>query len=98
MASTSTKTDQRRTFVPDLEAASERLWDANDRLLDAGRKVTGAYLDGFERYVTGVTRFERQLGAQVPGEGFGSFLDAHASLTDDVAKAGVAAARELIRA
>ena len=97
MATTSNQTNQRRTFVPDLEAANERLWDANDRLLEAGRKVTGAYLDGIESYVASVTQFERQLGAQAPGEGFGSFLNAHAGLTEDVTKASVAAARELIR-
>jgi hypothetical protein len=94
MASTSTK--QQQTLYPDLDAAGERVREANERLLEAGRKVTTAYLDGFERYVSGLTQFERKLGAQSQVETVSSLFDAHAKLTDDLTSAGVAAARDLI--
>jgi hypothetical protein len=55
MATSSTKTN---TAVPDLEAATERAREANDRLLEAGRKVSTAYLDGVEKYVAGLARCE----------------------------------------
>lgn len=93
MASNSTK---HTNFVPDLEAAGERVRQANERALEAGRKVSGAYLDGVERYVAGLTQFERRIGEQAQLEAVESFFSAHAKLTDDVAKASVSAARELI--
>ncbi len=96
MASASTKNTT--TFVPDLEAAGDRFRAANDRFLEAGVKVTNAYLDGVERYVAGVAQFERKLGEQSQVEVVSSLISAHAKMTEDLTKAGVAAARELITA
>jgi hypothetical protein len=87
-----------QTATPDFEAASEQIREANERLIAAGRKVTGAYLDGVERYVAGVTKAERKFGEQAQIEVFGQLLNAHASLTEDVVKASVTATRELISA
>ena len=92
MAATSTK---QQTY-PDLDAATERVREANERFIEAGRKVTGAYLDGLERYVGGLTQFERKLGAQSQVEAVTGLFNAHAKLTDDVTTATVSAARELI--
>jgi hypothetical protein len=83
-------------LYPDLEAASDRVRQANDRVLDAGRKVTHAYLDGLERYVSSVAQFERKIGEQSQVEAVASFLNAHAQMTQDVTNATVTAARELI--
>lgn len=95
MATTSTKS---RTFVPDLEAATERAREANDRLVDVGRKVSSAYLDGVEKYVAGLAQFERKIGEQSQVESVASLLGTHAQLTEDVVKASVSATRELITA
>jgi hypothetical protein len=95
MAATTTKS---RTFAPDLDAATERAREANDRLTAAGRKVTSAYLDGVEKYVAEFAQFERKLGEQSHVEGVASLLDTHAKLTEDVVTASVSAARELIAA
>lgn len=85
-------------FTPDFEAATARLQEAGERVYDASRKVTGAYLDGVERYVSGLTQFERKLGEQAQLEPVAALLHAHAKLTDDVTKASLTAARELIAA
>jgi hypothetical protein len=95
MATTSTKS---RTFVPDLEAATERAREANDRLVDVGRKVSSAYLDGVETYVAGLAQFERKIGEQSQVESVASMLGTHARLTEDMVKASVSATRELITA
>jgi hypothetical protein len=95
MATTSTKTS---TAVPDFEAATERVREANERLLAGGRRVSGAYLDGVEKYVAGIAQFERKIGQQSQVEALASMLDTHAKLTEDVVKASVSAARELITA
>jgi hypothetical protein len=94
MATASTK--QQNTVIPDLEAAGERVRETNDRILEAGRKVSTAYLDGLEQYVNGLAGFERKLGEQSRLEPVASVLTAHAKLTQDITSAGVSAARELI--
>ena len=45
-----------RALVSDLKAATERARDANDRLAEASRKVTSAYLDRVEKCVAGLAR------------------------------------------
>lgn len=93
-----TTTSRNHTSTPDFEAAAERVRKANDRITDAGRKVTSAYLDGVERYVVGFAGAERRLAEQSQFESVGDLLSTHASITEDVVKASVAATRELIKA
>jgi hypothetical protein len=95
MATTSTKTN---TAVPDFEAAAERARETNERLLETGRKVSSTYLDGVENYISGLVQFERKVGEQSKVESVSSLLSTHAQLTEDVVKASVSAARELITA
>ncbi len=95
MAATSPRSS---SYTPDLEAATERVREANERFAAVGRKVTTAYLDGVEKYVSEFTHFERRLGEQFPAEPVASMFSAHAKLTQDVTKASVSAARELITA
>ena len=86
------------TVLPDFEVASERAREANDRLAEAGRKVTTAYLDGVEKYVAGVTQFERKVGTETQVDAVASLLRTHADLTEEITKVSVSAARELITA
>jgi hypothetical protein len=95
MATSSTKS---RTSVPDLKAATERAREANDRLAEVGRKVSSANLDGVEKYAAGLAQFERKIGEQSQVEAVASLFDTHAKLTEDVVKASVSAARQLITA
>jgi hypothetical protein len=95
MATSSIKTT---TAVPDFDAATKRAREANDRLAEVGRKLTNAYLDGVEKYVTGIAQFERKIGEQSQVEAVASLFDTHAKLTEDVVKTSVSAARELITA
>jgi hypothetical protein len=94
MATANTK----NSFVPDLEAATERARETNDRLAEVGRKVTSAYLDGVEKYAGSFADFERKLAKQTQVDAIASMFETHAQLTEDVVKAGVSAARELITA
>jgi hypothetical protein len=95
MATSSIKTT---TPVPDFDAATKRAREANDRLVEVGRRVTTAYLDGVEQYVTAIAQFEREIGEQSQVEAVASLFDTHAKLTEDVVKTSVSAARELITA
>jgi hypothetical protein len=91
-----TATPKQTTFIPDFEAATERAVQANERYAEAGRKLTYAYLDGVERYVGGLAQFERKLGEQSRVDVVSELFHAHAQMTEDLTKAGVKAARELI--
>jgi hypothetical protein len=93
MTRTSTKTN---TAVPNFEAAAERARETNERLLETGRKVSSTYLDGVENYISGLVQFERKVGEQSKVESVASLFSTHAQLTEDVVKASVSAARELI--
>jgi hypothetical protein len=92
---TSTKTS---TTAPEFEAATERAREANDRLAGVSRKVTGAYLDGVEKYVSGIAQFERKFGTQTQVDAVASLLKTHADLTEEITRVSVSAARELITA
>ena len=87
MAANSTKT--KTTTTPDFEAA-------NERILDAGRKVSTAYLDGVENYLSGIVDFERKVAKQSQVDALASLLGAQADLTEKISKVSVSAARELI--
>lgn len=93
MAATSAKAN---TPLLDFEAAAERARDANERLLDASRKVSGVYLDGLEKYVAGLAALERKISEQSQSAAAASLFEAHAKLTEELARASVSAARELI--
>ena len=68
-----------------------REWQANQFVYDPGE-------NGVEKYTEGFAEFERKLGQQTHVEAVASMLDTHAQLTEEVVKAGVSAARELITA
>jgi hypothetical protein len=94
MATANTK----NSFVPDLEAATDRARETNERLSEVGRKVTNAYLDGVEKYAESFAEFERKVGEQTHVDALATIFDTHAQLTEEVIKASVSAARELITA
>jgi hypothetical protein len=95
MATASTKN---RAFAPDLDTAAESVRAANDRIVEAGRKVTNAYLDGVEKYGVEYVQAGRKLAPQAQGETFASLFDAHATMSEDVITATISAARALIAA
>jgi hypothetical protein len=85
-------------FIPDFEVATERAREANERFAQAGRTITGAYLDGVEKYVDGVAQFERRLGEQAKVEVVTDLVNAHAQMAHELTRASVRIARELIAA
>jgi hypothetical protein len=93
-----TQSKQDNTIYPDFETATEQAREAGDKLVEASRKVTNAYLDSVEKYVHGVAQFQRKLGEQSKLEPFSGVLSAQAKLAEDLTSATVTAARELIAA
>ena len=78
--------------------ATDQVVQANERLVGAGRKITGAYLDGIEKYVAGLAQFERKIAEQSQVEAITTLLETHAKVTEEIVKASVSAAREFVTA
>lgn len=93
-----TATAKSKTFIPDFEAATERVWEANERFAKASRTLSTTYLDGVEKYVDGLAQLERKLGEQSKVEAITDLFNAHAQMSQDLTKAGVRVAREFISA
>ncbi len=93
-----TKSTNTFGLYPDFETVAEQAREAGDKLVESSRKLTGAYLDGVEKYVGGMAQFQRKLAEQIKLEPFTGMLHAQAKLAEDMTTAGVAAARELIAA
>jgi len=91
-------TEEAFPLYADFETIVEQTREAGDKLVASSRKLTTAYLDGVEKYVTGVAQFQRKLGEQIKVEPFTGVLNAQAKLAEDLTSAGVAAARDLIAA
>ncbi len=94
MTTSSTKTNA----VPDFEAATQRAREANERLLETGRKVSTAYFDGVENYISGLAQFERKVAEQSRVDAVASLIGSHADLTEEITKVSVSAAHELLAA
>lgn len=93
-----TSNEQKTTLYPDFESVAEQAREAGEKFLASSRKLTGAYLDGVEKYAGGVAQFQRKLGEQIKLEPLAGVLSAQAKMTEDLTGAGVAAARELLAA
>jgi len=85
-----------RPTQPDLDQLTAKAQETNERLADAGRKVSVVYLDGLEKTVAGLAAFERKVAEQSQVEAISTLLDAHADLTQDLTTISVSAARELL--
>jgi hypothetical protein len=85
-------------LLANLQTVAVAPSEANERLLDAGRKVSTAYLEGVENYTSGLAQFERKVAKESPVDAVASLLGAHADLTEEITKVSVSAARELIAA
>ncbi len=93
MAETTTNT----TTADQAHADAERLRLLNERLLEAGRQVGNAYLDAYERTLTGVADLQDRTARASRVEWFSAAAAAQADFTRELAHASVSAGRELLK-
>jgi hypothetical protein len=87
---TQTKTD-------DLEQVSERVREYNDKAVGAGKKLTGTYVDSYERLVLSLADAEQKAGESTNIEWLATAASAHAGMTREITKAYASAAREFLK-
>jgi len=74
----------------------ERMQELNERLLEASRRFSRAYLDTTEKTVNGLADLEVKLADATNIEFVSTVASAHAEITRDLTGAYVSTARELL--
>jgi hypothetical protein len=81
--------------IPD--APTEQLREINERILDAGKKAGGAYIDAYEKAAVSVAELQERAARQTEVEWLSSVIDAQARYTRELTKLWVSTGRELIK-
>ena len=76
--------------------ATDQVVQANERLVEAGKRSSKLYLDSYARLVEGVTSFQQKLAEQSQNDAVKSVVTTHVDVTRQLASAYTSAARELI--
>jgi uncharacterized Ntn-hydrolase superfamily protein len=80
-----------------VEETTERIRDLNERILEAGRKAGGAYLDAYEKALQSIADYQEQVATQTDVEWISTIVDAQANFTRELTELYVAAGRELVK-
>ncbi|MDQ2894764.1 MAG: hypothetical protein M3Y09_03845 [Actinomycetota bacterium] len=80
----------------DLNGVTEQVTEMNERLAEAGKRAGTVYLDGYEKFVDGVTAFQVKLADQSKNDAVKAVVTTQVDLTRQLASAYASAARGLI--
>lgn len=92
-----TKTADRNAASEATEAATERIRELNERIIDTGKKTGKTYLDIYEKTLISIADYQEKVGKQSEVELVTTIASAQASFTRDLAGAYVSAARSLLK-
>lgn len=80
------------------DAASSRIRDLNERILEAGKSVGSVYLTAYEKTSTSIADQQAKAAEQTSEvEWLSSVIDAQARFTRDMSKLYVSAGRDLLK-
>ncbi len=79
------------------EATTERIRDLNERILDAGRKAGGAYLDAYEKALESIADYQEQVAKPSDVDWVSTIVDGQAKFTRELTKVYVATGRDLLK-
>ena len=79
-----------------LNQPTERVVQLNQRFVEARKGTGNLYLDGYEKFVEGVTSFQQKLAEQSQNDAVKSVVATQADVTRQMASAYTSAARALI--
>lgn len=75
----------------------ERIRELNERILEAGKKTGGAYLDAYEQALKSIADYQEQVAKQTDVEWVSTIVDAQARFTRELTKVYVSTGRELLK-
>ena len=79
-----------------LNQATERVVQLNQRFVEACKGTGNLYIDGYEKFVEGVTSLQQKLAEQSQNDAVTSVVATQADVTRQMASAYTSAARALI--
>ena len=79
------------------DETTERIRDFNERVIDAGKKAGGAYLDAYEKAAQSLVDYQEQVARQTDVEWVSTIVDAQAKFTRELTKVYVATGRQLLK-
>ncbi|MEA2289865.1 MAG: hypothetical protein QOD55_1862 [Solirubrobacteraceae bacterium] len=80
-----------------VEETVERIRELNERILDAGKKTGGAYLDAYEKALQSMADYQEQIAQQTDIEWISTIVDAQARFTRELTKVYVSTGRDLLK-
>ena len=80
-----------------VNETTERIRDLNERILTAGKKAGGAYLDAYEKALQSIVDYQEQVAKQTDVEWVSTIVDAQARFTRELTKLYVSTGRELLK-
>ncbi|MEA2245590.1 MAG: hypothetical protein QOH46_119 [Solirubrobacteraceae bacterium] len=79
------------------EETVERIRELNERILEAGKKTGGAYLDAYEKALQSIADYQEQFAQQTDVEWISTIVDAQARFTRELTKVFVSTGRDLLK-
>jgi hypothetical protein len=79
------------------DAATERIRDLNERIIESSKKAGEVYLGIYERTLNSIADYQEKIGEQSQVDWVTTIANAQASFTRDLAGAYSAAARSLLK-
>jgi hypothetical protein len=80
-----------------VDDVTEKLLGYNEKAIETGKKLTGTYIDSYEKAALGVAELQEKVAAATTVEWVATAASAQAGLTRELTKAYTSAARELVK-
>ena len=90
-------TQSKRVAEEGVEAATERIRELNERILESSKKAGKVYLDIYEKTLNSIADYQEKVGEQSQVEWITTIANAQARFTRDLAGAYSAATRSLLK-
>ncbi|MBB2893654.1 hypothetical protein [Flexivirga oryzae] len=89
--------DAAAAFTPDLEAASARVRELNEKMIEAAKKSGNLSLDAYEKTLKGLVDFEEKAAGASQIDFVNALATAYASFVTEVSNAFTTAARDALK-
>jgi hypothetical protein len=80
-----------------IDDVTEKLFEYNEKALETGKKLSGTYIDSYEKAALGVAEFQEKVAAATNIEWVATAASAQAGLTRELTNAYTSVARELVK-
>ena len=80
-----------------MDETSQRIRDLNERILEAGKKAGGAYLNAYEKALQSIVDYQEQVAKQTDVEWISTIIEAQARFTRELTRLYVSTGRELLK-